>query len=193
MKGQRILMEGNVSQRIFFVKEGKIKIYKTDKSGHELILRFAKKGDIIGFGDLDTVSGQEESAMAIDETILCCLDQNVFVQLVRLYPELAIELLNFYRNELRNSEIKNFKLARLNVPGKVADALLTMYEAYGGNGNDHTINLVLSRQEIANLAGTTKEQVSKVLSEFHDQGIIHTKSKQIDILKMESLKALARI
>jgi len=81
----------------------------------------------------------------------------------------------------------------MTVPEKVADALVTMYEAYGAFGERNTLNLTLSRQDIANLASTTKEQVSKAISELKSKGIIDAKGKQIDLLDIDKLSAIGQL
>jgi len=193
MKGQRILMEGVESDGVYFINTGKVKVFKSDKDDKQLILRFAKSGEILGFCSMDERREQPVSAMALDDTVICYLDNKVFMRIIRDNPEFALGLLKFYNEELMEVENKSLKLARMNVPGKVADALVTMYEAYGTNGNNRTLNLALSRQDIANLAGTTKEQVSKSLSEFKSKGLINTKGKQIDILNFEALNVMAQV
>jgi len=84
-------------------------------------------------------------------------------------------------------------MATLTVPEKVADALLAMYEAYGANGDSKTLNLTLSRQDIASLAGTTKEQVSKAISDLKVQGIVDAKGKTISLLDMRKLQQIAKV
>ncbi len=194
LKGRRIVMEGTVSSYIYFVKSGKIKIYSSDEKGREMIIRFAKSGDVIGFEDVEKNSEYTLSAMAIDDTVLCCMDYNAFHQLIRHYPELSLGLLKYYKEELQNAIIKSTKLARLNVPGKVAYALLIMQQAYGSDEKDNTLNLTLSRKDIANLAFTTKEQVSKTFSAFRQQGIIKiTGNKQITLVNTDALHSLAQM
>ncbi|MCX6290701.1 MAG: Crp/Fnr family transcriptional regulator [Bacteroidetes bacterium] len=193
VKGQRILMEGIESDGVYFINTGKVKIFKSDKDDKQLILRFAKSGEILGFCSIDERKEQPVSAVALDDTVICYLDNKDFMRIIRDNPELALGLLKFYNEELIEVENKSLKLARMNVPGKVADALMTMYDAYGSNGKNCTLNLMLSRQDIANLAGTTKEQVSKALSEFKLKGIVKTKGKQIDILNLNSLRSIAEI
>jgi CRP-like cAMP-binding protein len=68
---------------------------------------------------------------------------------------------------------------------------MTIFEAYGAEGRQRTLNLELSRQDIANLAGTTKEQVSKVLTELKKRGMIDTNGKQIDLVNLSALMQLA--
>lgn len=83
-------------------------------------------------------------------------------------------------------------MATMTVPEKVADALLIMYEAYGSKGSSRTLNLTLSRQDIANLAGTTKEQVSKAISDLKSQGIIEAKGKHINLVDLDALSVIAQ-
>jgi CRP/FNR family transcriptional regulator, polysaccharide utilization system transcription regulator len=193
LKGQRILMQGVESNGIFFINTGKVKIYKTDKNNKQLIIRFAKSGEVLGFCSVDDRKEQSASAMALDDTLICHLDYKLFLQIIREYPEMALSMLRYYNDMLSDAENKSLKLARMNVPSKIADALITMYQAYGTNGNNRTLNLAISRQDIADLAGTTKEQVSKTLTDFKTHGIIHAKGKQIDVLDIDKLRQMAEI
>ncbi len=191
--GQRILMEGNQARGIYFVEEGKVKIYKSDNKGQEIILRFAREGDIIGYNTVEENSEYHVSAIAITDTVTCFLDADTFKDLTRKYPEFAYELLQFYKLQLQLTERKAFKMATMTVPEKVADALLAMYDAYGANGDGMTLNLTLSRQEIASLAGTTKEQVSKAISDLKVQGIIEAKGKAISLVDIRKLQQIAKV
>jgi CRP-like cAMP-binding protein len=190
-KGQRILMEGIDSGGIYFINSGKIKIYKTDKNDKDLIIRFAKAGEVIGFSNVDKGKGHATSAMALDDTLVCYLDNKMFMNVIREYPDIALNLLKYYNELLNQSELQSLKLARMNVTEKVADALYLIYKTYGTNGNNRTLNLLISRQDMADIAGTTKEQISKTLSEFKAKGMINAKGKKIDILDIDALTELA--
>jgi CRP-like cAMP-binding protein len=192
-KGDRILMEGAESDGVYIISSGKVKIFKSDKDGEQLIIRLAKAGEILGFNPADDSREQTVSAKALDDTVICYLDGKSFQKIVKDNPEMMYGLLKFYNKELNEVENKSLKLARMNVVSKVADALITIYQAYGTTGKNNTLNLFLSRQEIASLAGTTKEQVSKILSEFQAKGYIYTKAKQIDVLDFGALKDIARV
>lgn len=191
--GQRIIMEGNTAKGIYFIESGQVKIYKSDSRGQDIILRFAKPGDVIGFSASDDTNEYQVSAMAIVPTTVCFLDYKAFMDLTERFPELSMQLLRFYREELANLQEKSLKLATMTVPQKVADAILTMNSAFGSGGPQKPLNLILSRQDIASLAGTTKEQVSKVISELNSQRIIQTQGKLISVLQYEKLKDLAKI
>jgi CRP-like cAMP-binding protein len=83
-----------------------------------------------------------------------------------------------------------FKATQMHVPAKVADALIMMYDAFGED-TFGALNVKLSREDIAGLATTTKEQVSKVFSELKADGIIKAKGKKIEILNLTLLKKAA--
>src|SRR3569832_1381393 len=170
LKGQRILMQGVESNGIYFINTGKVKIYKTDKNNKQLIIRFAKSGEVLGFCSVDDRKEQPASAMALDDTLICHLDYKLFLQIIREYPEMALSMLRYYDAMLSEVEDKSLKLARMNVPSKIADALVTMYEAYGTNGDNRTLNLAISHQKKTDQTETTKEQVSKTLSDFKSHG-----------------------
>jgi CRP/FNR family transcriptional regulator len=193
LKGQRILMEGVESNGIYFINSGKLKIYKTDMKDKQLIIRFAKSGEVLGFSDNDEKQEQAVSAMALDDTLVCYLDNKSFLNVIREYPDIAFRLLRYYNKLLDQSETQSLKLARMNVPAKVADALYTIYETYGTNGNSSTLNLQLSRQDMADLAGTTKEQISKTLSDFKAHGLVNVKGKRIDILNLQALAEFSEV
>ncbi|HNS12195.1 MAG TPA: Crp/Fnr family transcriptional regulator [Bacteroidia bacterium] len=188
--GQRILMEGSAAKGIYFIERGQVKIYKSDNRGQDVILRFAGPGDVIGIDASEDKNEYEVSAMAIIDTTVCFLDYQSFMSLTEQFPELAIELLKFFRKQMALLEQKSLKLATMTVPQKVADAIITMEAAFGSEGPGRPLKLILSRQDIANLAGTTKEQVSKIVSELNSQNIIETQGKLISILKPERLKEL---
>ncbi len=192
-KGDRIVMEGDDSDGVYIVSSGKIKVFKSDKDGEQIIIRLARAGEILGYCPVEETASQPISAKALDDSIVCYLNSSSFYNISRKNPDLMFGLIKYFNKELSEVETKSLKLARLNVISKVADALITIYEAYGATGKDNTLNLFLSRQEIASLAGTTKEQVSKTLSEFQAKGYIRTKAKQIDILNFTALKNIAKV
>lgn len=104
---------------------------------------------------------------------------------------MVFALMEFYSDELFQSEVKMKNLSLLNVYEKVAESLLTLERRFGVN-DESFINIVMSRKEIAEYAGTTEKQVSKILSEFASEGIINLKVKQIGIVNHDYLKSLLK-
>ncbi|MBA3901327.1 MAG: winged helix-turn-helix domain-containing protein [Bacteroidetes bacterium] len=99
------------------------------------------------------------------------------------------KLLMYFADELNHSEIKERDQAYLCVREKVADALLYLVKKFKTD-HSHCLNISLSRQDIADLAGTTKEQVSKILAEFKEDGVLELDKKRILIPDCEKLKEI---
>lgn len=188
-KGHNILFEGNSVDGIHFIQEGKVKVYKTGINRKEQIVRLSKAGDILGHRGWNRKE-MPVSANAIEDSKICFVNSIDFNKILQNNPKLIYELMLFYSDELHTSEIKARNLAQMQVIELLTDALLYILETYGENKNGY-LNACLSRQEIADLSGTTKEQVSKYLSSLKNEGIIETNKNQIKILSPKQLKEIS--
>jgi CRP/FNR family transcriptional regulator, anaerobic regulatory protein len=188
-EGQEIIFEGMQVHDIKFIYSGKVKVYKRGDYGKIQILRFGKNGNILGHRGIN-LDVHPISANAIEDTIVCMLPRQFFLNLLMLNNTLTYRLLMHFADELLHSETKERNLAQMSVREKIADALLYLKKQFGLD-NDGNLDICLSRQDIADLAGTTKEQVSKMLSEFRQDSIIGLDKKKITIPDCKRLKAVA--
>lgn len=189
-KGDIILHEGNIVEGIHFIQEGKVKVFKTGVNSREQIVRLSKSGDILGHRGWER-NKMPISASAIENSIICFVNNNDFSNTLKHNAKLTYDLMLFYANELYFSEVKARNLAQMSVIELVADALLYIHEVYGED-TERYLDVRLSRQEIADLSGTTKEQVSKYLSEFNEEEIIITNKKAIKILSVNRLREISQ-
>jgi CRP-like cAMP-binding protein len=190
-KGQDVLTEGSLSKGIYFISSGKIILYKGEADGgHGLIMRLLRRGDVIGHRSRERQFLQPLAAKAIEDTYLCYINHQDFSEAISTSPALAFSLLNYYEDELTATEEKAFKLANMKVKQKIADTLLTLHLAYGET-HDGALDVRLSREDLARISGTTKEQVSKAISELKEKQIIQTRAKRIELLDKAALHALA--
>lgn len=182
-KGEIIFAEGEEVKGIYFVYEGTVKVHKHwgDK---ELILRFAKKGNIIGHRGLGKDLVYPVSGTAIEPTTVCFVDLDFFQASLKINHDFLYELMQFFAAELKESERNMRNLAHMPVKGRVVQALLTLEEKFGVT-IDGFINIIISRQDIASFAGTTYETVFRVLNELVSDNVIQTSGKQIKILRKD--------
>lgn len=188
-KGQQVIFERTPAAGLYFIYSGMIKIFKTGLNGRQQIVGFAKPGDILGHRGL----GKELnpiSASAISDSRLCYIDKQVFEELLDKNPTLTYNLLLYCADELYRSEILTRNMAQLSVREKVADALIRMLDIFK-NGDEYSMEILLSRQEIADIAGTTKEQVSKNLTEFRKEAIIDMNGKSMRVVDIERLHRIS--
>ncbi len=189
-KGQQIITEGKPVKEIYFIHSGKAKIVSIGPYNKEQILWLAKPGDILGLTGIGGNSNHSSSAYALEDSVLCSLDLKIFLEIVKQNPDLIFDIVLFFADELRNAENRMKKLVQMNVREKIADTLIYLHNKFGADTNG-TIEVHLLRQELAEIACTTKEQVSKFLSEFEKEGIISINHKSISILNFQMLQSMA--
>ncbi|GIZ09797.1 Crp/Fnr family transcriptional regulator [Flavobacterium sp. UMI-01] len=185
-KGQQFIIEGAPMQGLFFVYKGKVKTVKTGINGREQIVRFAKEGDTVGFRGFGTCKRYLIGAFALGDTVLCNFGNDDMLEMLRKIPELTFDLMLFYAEELNKSENNIRKIAQMNVRERVVDTLLYIHRKFGQATG--VMGIDLSRKEIADFAGTTEEQVIRVVSSLKKEQLISTVGKRISLKDINALK-----
>lgn len=185
-KGQSFIIEGAPVHGLYFIREGKVKVAKTGLNGKEQIVRFTTKGETIGHRGFGIGQFYQISAVALENTTLCNFSTETMTAMLHQVPALTYDLMTFYAEELNRSETKVKKFAQMTVREKVIDALLYINRKFGQTKD--LLNLQLSRKEISDFAGTTDEQVTRVLSALRKEGLIITKNKKIGITNVDLLR-----
>lgn len=188
-KGQKIFEEGNVVKGIYFLFKGKVKVHKKWGEEKQLILHFAKEGDIIGYRGLGNQKVYPVSATALGETTLCFIDISFFEKTLQTNPRLTYTLMQFYANELQHAERRIGNLVHFDVKSRVAEILLMLKKDFGEN-RDGYINITLTKQDLASFAGTTYETFFRMITELEKEKIVRLTGKDIAILKEKKLEKL---
>jgi CRP-like cAMP-binding protein len=188
-KGKALFTEGEEVKGIFFLYSGVVKIHGPWTDGREMIIRFARGGEIAGHrGLVDTV--YPISATALEDTMACFIS-NEFLELsMKANPSLTYTLMHFYATELQRAERRLRDITHMEVKGRIAGALLDIFQTFGLDENQF-LALKLTRQDIAAYAGTTYETVFKFFTELTAAGVITTSGKDIRINQPEKLTQLA--
>ena len=186
-RGQQFIIEGAPMQGLYFISKGKAKTVKTGINGREQIVRFTKDGDTVGFRGFGTSKRYLIGAYALEETILCNFSNEDMLDILHNVPEFTFDLMLFYAEELNKSENNIRKIAHMNVRERVVDTLLYIHRKFGQKKG--VIEIDLSRQELADFAGTTDEQVIRVISSLKKESLIRTVGKKIELLDIEKLKS----
>lgn len=185
-KGQHFIIEGAPVHGLYFVRKGKVKVAKTGLNGKEQIIRFARDGEIVGHRGFGASQFYHINAVALEASTLCIFSTTSMNEMLHTVPSLTYDLMLIYAEELNASETKVKKFAQMTVREKVIDAFLYIHRKFG-QVKGH-LNLPLSRKEIADFAGTTEEQVIRVISSLKKEGLISTSEKKIGINNVEVLK-----
>jgi len=188
-KGKALFTEGEEVKGIFFLYSGVVKIHGPWTDGREMIIRFARGGEIAGHrGLVDTV--YPISATALEDTMACFVGNDFLELSMKANPSLTYTLMHFYAAELQKAEKRLRDITHMEVKGRIAGALLDIFQTFGIDENQF-LALKLTRQDIAAYAGTTYETVFKFFAELTTAGVITTSGKGIRINQREKLVQLA--
>jgi CRP/FNR family transcriptional regulator len=189
-KGKPLFEQGTPVKGIFFIYSGAVKIHAPWGDGREMIIRWAKAGDIAGLRGLGGNTVFPISATALEDTVACFIS-NEFLELsLKANPSLTYTLMHFYATELQKAERRMRDLTHMEVKGRIAGALLDIERIFGKNAAGF-LGLTLTRQDIAAYAGTTYETVFKFFNELTSTGVITTSGKDIRINQPDRLTELA--
>jgi CRP-like cAMP-binding protein len=190
-KGASVFQEGDPVTGIYFVYGGIVKIHKKWGDDKELILRFARSGDLFGHRGLRDLTKRQSStkdlvypitATALEPLTVCYIGLDFLQASLRTNYTFIYSLLNFYASELQESEKKMRNLAHMPVKGRIALALLELQDKFGCTAGG-MIDLPLSRQDLASFTGTTYETVFRVMNEFVRDELIALSGKDIRIIQ----------
>jgi CRP-like cAMP-binding protein len=192
-KGQYIFSENGLPQGLFCVNSGKIKLTISGLDGKEQILRLAKGGDVLGYRSLISAERYHCSAIALEDCSICIIDKDYFNNSILTNNKLLFELLKKVSNDLKAAEEHIVSLSQKNVRERMAEALLFLKATYGFDPDGKTINVALSREEIADYVGTSTESAIRFLSEFNQDKIVQLFGKKIKILNLPLLIKTANL
>lgn len=189
-KGDIIFSEGNVANTLYFINEGKIKLYKYTKDGKEQILNILSEGDFFGELDLIKPSKYGFNSKAILDAKICTLTKDEMKDIMIRNPEIGIKLLESVGERLSKVRSLVQNLATNDIDSRMAYLIIDLMEKYGeAAGNTISIKLPLSREDMANYIGVTRETISRKLKKFEDEKLIKiVGTKNIIILDKDGVK-----
>jgi CRP-like cAMP-binding protein len=192
-KGQVIFHEGARPLGIYCVNRGKIKLVKMGEDGKEQILRLIKPGDLMGYRALLSGDKYSASAVVMEDSGICFIPKDLFMGVLQKDGVLSLEIMKLLSDDLRKAETSITHLAQKPVRERLAEALLFIKETYGFEPDGKTIDLKITREELANIVGTATETTIRLLSDFKSEGVLHLEGKKIAILNLPKLVKIANI
>jgi len=188
-KDSVILMEEEAGTALFVIIKGKVKVSRTSGDGREVILSILGESDF--FGEMAILDGLNRSASvtAIEQSELFIIQRNEFIDLLRNHPEVSISLLQELTTRLRAADMKIKSLSLKDAEGKVATVILQIADDIGKikHGIVEIEKLPL-QQDLANMAGTSRETISRTLHSFAKKGLIELEGSKLRILDYETFK-----
>ena len=187
-KGQVILRQGYEGDSLFVIVSGRVRIFTLSPEGHDLSVSLVDRGNF--FGEMALLDGEPRSANveAMQRTVVLILHRQAFCSHLLSNPMAAIHVIETLSQRLRRTTESAEDLVSLTVPQRVVRKLLELVERYGVQQEDGVlIDLDLSQEAIASLAGTTRESANRVLSRLREQGVVQIERVRIRVLNPEKL------
>ncbi|MEK8131136.1 Crp/Fnr family transcriptional regulator [Paenibacillus filicis] len=190
-KGTILFFEGDIGDEFFLIQSGVVKVYRIDNA-KEIILSLFHEGDF--FGEMALVQrGLQRSATAetMDNCSIYTLVRSEFYAFMERSPKLCLRLMETTMERLRKANEQIYDLTFLDVRTRIIKTIFKLSEQYGQTKASGTlINIKLTHQQLANLVGTVRESVTKVLQELQEDRIISINKKYISVRNVEALKKL---
>ena len=190
-KDSVILFEHETGSALFVISEGKVKISRVSDDGREVILTILNESDF--FGEMAILDGLSRSAnvTAMEDSELYIIQRNEFIELLQTHPEISIALLKELTQRLRAADLKIKSLSLKDAEGKVATVILQLADDVGKikNGTVEIEKLPL-QHDLANMAGTSRETISRTLHSLVKKELIDLKGSKLRILNYEAFKEL---
>ena len=181
--GNYIFLEESEGEQCFFVLEGSVKVTRLSKDGREVILAMLNEGDF--FGEMSLLDGESRSAnvIALEKTKVLTLDRNDFIAVVNDYPQIAVQLLKELARRLRKSDRQIASLSLSDAEKRIALCIIRFADEQGVIQNGKvSIPKTPIQQDIANMAGTSRETVSRALGLLEKEDLIERHGRELIIL-----------
>ncbi len=182
-----VFEEGKRANWLFFLSKGKVKCYKTNDYGKELITHVYGEGDFFGFLPLLRDEPYEESAMVLEDAVIHLIPKKDFDLLLYNNRGFSMQFIKMLANQVSEVEENLINLAYDSVRQKVAKSLISLFDKYSKDGEAH---ISILREDLASLAGTAKETVIRTLTDFKEEGLIEIDGNEIVIHDLKKLQQL---
>jgi len=190
-KDRLILIEEETGTTLFLIQKGRVKVSRISEDGREVILSILGPGGF--FGELALIDGKTRSASvtAIEDSEALLLHRREFLALLGDYPQIAISLLKELAARIRKSDTQIKSLSLQDAMGRVASTLIMLAE---DSGKIRQGRVIISRiplqQDLANMAGTSRETISRVFRWLEDEGLIEREGRKISIPDYSKFKKM---
>lgn len=192
-KGNPIFKEGEKSKGLIFLVSGKVKVFRVGVGDREQILKMIRQNGFIGYRALFSENVWSFSATAIEESVICIIEKNSLLKILKKNPDLTLKFTKFITEELGISYNRIISLTQKHIRGRLAESLLLLRDTYGYEPDGKMLSVSLSREDIAHLSNMTTSNAIRTLSNMASEGLIELKGRRISIIENTLLEHISEL
>jgi CRP/FNR family transcriptional regulator len=190
-KSECLFSAGDPFENVYAIRSGSLKSYTISEDGIEQITGFHLPGEIIGL-DAITSSNHPSFAKALETAAVCAIPFNKLEELSRQMPALQQQLFKIMSQEIREDQELMMLLNKKAADERLASFLINLSQRFSRRGlSSNAFRLTMTRSDIGNYLGLAVETVSRLLTKFQQNNTIGVEDKEIEIINVEALSALA--
>ncbi|MBI4577360.1 MAG: Crp/Fnr family transcriptional regulator [Planctomycetes bacterium] len=189
-KNSTIFLENDSGDRACIVRSGLVKIQQVSPDGKAKTLDILDEGQCFGEMALICDNVRSASAIALRDTEVLFIPKEDFLKLVRGSAEIAFNIMRILSARLLAADRQIEDLVFKNLPGRIVSRLFELARKYGKEVEDGTeIDLEITHQEFAEMVGTNRESVSKLIGQFKKEGSLRAENRRFVLVDPEKLAA----
>jgi CRP/FNR family transcriptional regulator len=193
-KDDYIFLEGEAPEALYAIRTGKVKVLRHSTDGKDVVLRVCGPGNLLGTVAVFDGGGYPGTAQVIEDCSVLAISRNDCLTLVNRYPVFALAVIADLGTRLRSSAEQIRSLAVERVEQRIARVLLKLAETAGSDSPEgRVIEMPLTRQDVADMTGTTVETAIRVMSKFRRQELIKTRRGRVVLVDIPALQEIAEM
>ncbi len=192
-KGQIIYQEGEKPTGLLCLGSGKVKVFKEGLSGRDQIVRLAKAPNLIGYRALFAEEGHIASAVVIEACTIFFIEKKDIEYLMSVNNGLCRNIIKSFAVELGFSRFRTVTLTQKHIRGRLAESLILLRDIYGYEADNCTLNIYLSREDLANFSNMTTSNAIRTLTAFVKEKLILVDGRIIKIIDEKKLERVSRL
>lgn len=192
-KNEAIHTEGEDPRFLMCLIDGKVKICKEGMGKKPAIVRIVREGEYFGYRAFFAKEKYKTSALAFEESCVCLIPMEIIQRIMRENAMLAMFFVTHLSKDLGFADERTINLTQKHIRGRLAEALLALKNTYGMEEDNCTLNIYLSREDLACLSNMTTSNAIRTLSLFATEKLIIIDGRKIKLINQEALKKISSL
>jgi len=192
-KNEMIHCEGDIPTHMMVLAAGKVKVYKEGVGSRTQIIRMLKPGEHFSYRAIIANDGYNTNVSAFEASTVYMLKAEIFISILKNNNAFCYRFLEEVASDLGASDARTVNLTQKHIRGRLAEALLLLRKNYGVEEDGATINIYLSREDLASLSNMTTSNAIRTLSNFVNEHIIAMDGRKLKLIDEDRLRKISKM